>query len=1041
MIREQDCPAGCHFVPAGRLKHGSRSRVSSALDADWVRAEQCCTTNCAVNGDYAVPAHPEIHHFNWFTPRTGVTWSVVNVSDGCPANAQADFELGRCTGVTPGSLADAYCMGTGLHGDRSWDHGMEGCYVSEHECQRASSSLRSSRTILAPAEGSHGVGCSFQPADAALRTELSALSLEQLRVRAEYAGVDTVAIPQSIAASMVNMTKQAVIDLLLEELGSGCAVPKCHTPAGTITQIRSTKIAGFNSSLFPEGVWTKLSAADGMDYDEAGSLWAFNTAECGHMGCATFAFTDLGFESLQTDHTTVPFPFVDPALSEEFACFSEDRAARFTREHCPALFRGCLAAAECREAFREAVFDPNFGPGMLATAEPVVVPILQCVIAARLQPHESEGGDEPNDECIWECGSTCQERLWGDGGIHGGDPADSSELCECYLQCQRTQCSEESVDYILDPTNGLALNCLLHEVDEPCASDDGCFSGSCEEFVPCDATTRAGCLAQSYAADEDGFAENWNNRGECLAQQIEQGTAWQPRRDAMAAENACGACMWEETLSHSDCADQRGDTCDATDGFACAAAAGTDEATCTSAGECTWTACAPGDACVDCTATFSQECAAANGMGAQECFARGACTFTAAADRAAGSCQVSQEFGINVCADGTGLDTRPNVCVATGCFDGCLMSYSLGGGRPAEGNCNMNMTSADCATIPEWIWCGLDTSAPRCEFGTQTTGLSCERNVQLYGNPDHGETPFAIEIEGGKFAVPGICAARDNRPPLAAVALPHGYYPSNSGTHSFMSNSFGLFMNDLYQGGLRQRTVDGVVHSYYDSSSECAAACTSPEGDVLCHNNLCNSSQIRVFVPDRGSDTLSTYAWRVHSDDFVNTTRRDMILEEFLRTIIEGGVSSQDDITQHIIPGEGDFFYPGHFGPAYSVDLPDGTAVLKAVVDVQHPHGASSSYGTEQAELRGEVAFPSRSPGQSGQWCGAHSDCESGVCSDPCSSGMHWGMLSLQASGATSSQPCVTVSAQDNLLEILSGEYPPPSHGVCQPFNQTEWTP
>ena len=177
VIREQDCPAGCHFVPAGTLKHGSHRRVSSAHDPVWVRAKQCCTAGCAVKGERPIPAHPEIHHFNLFTPTTGVTWSVVNVSDGCQARHEDDLELGRCRGVTPGSLADSYCMGPGLHNDRMWDPGMEGCYVSEHECRRASASLRSSRTVLTPAEGSHGVGCSFQPADAVLRAELSSLSL------------------------------------------------------------------------------------------------------------------------------------------------------------------------------------------------------------------------------------------------------------------------------------------------------------------------------------------------------------------------------------------------------------------------------------------------------------------------------------------------------------------------------------------------------------------------------------------------------------------------------------------------------------------------------------------------------------------------------------------------------------------------------------------------------------------------------------------------------------------------------------------------
>jgi hypothetical protein len=315
----------------------------------------------------------------------------------------------------------------------------------------------------------------------------------------------------------------------------------------------------------------------------------------------------------------------------------------------------------------------------------------------------------------------------------------------------------------------------------------------------------------------------------------------------------------------------------------------------------------------------------------------------------------------------------------------------------------------------------LDGGAPRCEFRTQADELRCERNYQLYQPSafefqlqNVGFPPGEVERSGA----PGICAAPDHRPPLAAVALPHGYYPDNSGTQSFISSSFGLFMNNLYQGGLRQRTVDGVVHSYYDSASECEAACSSPEteAEVLCSSDVigsgagvspvggCTSSQVRVFVPDSGSDTLSAYAWSVHCennspcDDFDNTTRREMILDAFLRAIVEGGVSSEADITQHIIQGQDDFFTPSHFGPAYSVHLPNGTSVLKAIVDVQHPYGAEPSDG---------LVFPSRSAGQVGQWCGAHSDCESGVCSDPCRPGVDWQSL-------VNGRPCLTVSGSHN---------------------------
>ena len=128
-----------------------------------------------------------------------------------------------------------------------------------------------------------------------------------------------------------------------------------------------------------------------------------------------------------------------------------------------------------------------------------------------------------------------------------------------------------------------------------------------------------------------------------------------------------------------------------------------------------------------------------------------------------------------------------------------------------------------------------------------------------------------------------------------------------------------------------------------------------------------------------------------------------MILDHILRAIVEGGVSSQDDIFQHIIPGENDFFHPSHLGPSYSVHLPnDGTAVQQSVVDVLHPHGASSLGSAELGESGGGLIFPSGSRGHVGQWCGAHSDCESGVCSDPCGGGISWAALAHRTG-----QPCL----------------------------------
>jgi len=206
--------------------------------------------------------------FNWFTSVTGVTWSVETVSPGCAETH--DVELGRCRGLSQNTFMDSVCTGTGLYEDSKWNAGMEGCYVSEQECQHSSAALGSSRTVITPAEGSHGVGCSFQASEASLRAELSVLTLEKLRVRAEYAGVDTTTIPpRSIAASMVNRTGEAIIDLLVKKLSSGCAPPKCAVPAGTITEIRSTSSGSGNGMGSGNGTGNGMGNRTGNRMEEA----------------------------------------------------------------------------------------------------------------------------------------------------------------------------------------------------------------------------------------------------------------------------------------------------------------------------------------------------------------------------------------------------------------------------------------------------------------------------------------------------------------------------------------------------------------------------------------------------------------------------------------------------------------------------------------------------------------------------------------------------------------------------------------------------
>jgi hypothetical protein len=306
-------------------------------------------------------------------------------------------------------------------------------------------------------------------------------------------------------------------------------------------------------------------------------------------------------------------------------------------------------------------------------------------------------------------------------------------------------------------------------------------------------------------------------------------------------------------------------------------------------------------------------------------------------------------------------------------------------------------------------------------------------NQESWDNGGGGGEPLGLAA--------GRCVAGHGREPVAALELPHGYY--NDGPNQFIANSYGLFMNGVYQGGLRQRTVDGVVHSFYDSASECTAACAAVMGvdyndqlgrsafqaEMLCSSTFipdndgaspaggCTSSRVRVFVPDTAEDgqalhTLSSYAWTIHCnnelpcEDLHNQTRRDAIFDHFIRAIVEGGVSGEADIYNHIIPGEESQWYPSHSGPAYSVFLTDDhTAVLPAILQW-------SEGGGEEEEEERAIQIDGRTLGQTGQWCGAHSDCASGSCSDPCLSqpGPAHSWQDLESTGGR--QPCRTETAQ-----------------------------
>ena len=111
--------------------------------------------------------------------------------------------------------------------------------------------------------------------------------------------------------------------------------------------------------------------------------------------------------------------------------------------------------------------------------------------------------------------------------------------CECYWRCGQTTCGEDFLSALPTNVGALHLNCLLHDVDELCNNDDGCFSGICEEPVQCDAKTRAGCLAQSYNSG-GSFHLTDSQRFECLM-------AVHPYAEYhMSTDNACGACVWDE---------------------------------------------------------------------------------------------------------------------------------------------------------------------------------------------------------------------------------------------------------------------------------------------------------------------------------------------------------------------------------------------------------------------------------------------------------------------------------------------------------------
>ena len=594
--------------------------------------------------------------------------------------------------------------------------------------------------------------------------------------------------------------------------------------------------------------------------------------------------------------------FVDPVFTEqEFWCTKLDEGQTLARTQCPALARACAATPGCMEGI-DAMIVNRGNEAILGSEDPGLY-MYEKIITAMSAPGQAlmrclqedlSGADradagDPKD-CIRECFEACQAQQDQSSAAvdqHAG-------MCECYMACDHTACDDDWILAVVAPgdDNSLWETCLIHDVGGGCDDDYRCFSGSCDTngIAPCDAKTRAGCVAQSREAATMGFpnprSDATNGYANCMANQAAQG---EPR--FMADDNLCGACHWVQTGEDRTC---------------------------------------------------------------------------------------------------EGLD-RATQTAFFGCTSDCRVESShLGLG---DFTCN-------------WVY-----------FNDE---FECSRNLQ-----DYDEKTFYVEVERGVRAV-GVCTIPDTSGPVAGVALPYGYYrPVDGYYHADMgvfpgdareltlgSSEHGLLMYNMqYQGGLKQRTVDGVVHHYYDSAALCDASCEMQSqqgrGGELCANTAipggCSSSHARVFVPDDSGDTLSSYSWIVTCNNMVpndqcgdlsNSTRRDEILDHFLRAIVERGISNETDMASQVIPGANDRWFQSHNGDAYAVI---GTSVLQS---------AWQYSGVWRDGI--EVLFPSRTLGRDADWCAEHSDCASGVCSAPCVSAT--GSSSFAGFAAPPYRPCTAES-------------------------------
>ena len=219
------------------------------------------------------------------------------------------------------------------------------------------------------------------------------------------------------------------------------------------------------------------------------------------------------------------------------------------------------------------------------------------------------------------------------------------------------------------------------------------------------------------------------------------------------------------------------------------------------------------------------------------------------------------------------------------------------------------------------------------------TGLD-DAACQAEPSCDHRPSPAGVQLIEFLGALPG-------------TALPYGTHiqtgmdmsyrgPIAPGYLSVLVDASGLYFrptsDNYYAGRMRSRTVDKVVHSYYDSAFRDDSGLPSDP-----------SSQVHMFVPHADGSTGSMLSYRGP-----NPGSDEGYFDDLARAVTNGAITSIDDIRQ--LQGERPIMQVQFYGAAYHVDDWTPDPPFATIADGQDVMGT----------LRTDCSRPASSPGVPG---------------------------------------------------------------------------